>query len=201
MDTLFSSPVARTIERSSGFFSNLAADSDHESNSEKGSNKSRTSLSPTVPVRRTSGLPFHRDRAANPRVKMMDVPDFDQSMKGAISVKAKLVAQRSTSTAANTSSLVPSSSSQAGLDRPSGNLLSSTVDKAGDAVSGVTDNGLLEYEEAFSLLPMTTAPLVEVAGLKEDEALELPDFEEELMQVETEMPTLTESVSELETTM
>jgi hypothetical protein len=206
MESLFSSPVARTMAQSSGFFSNLAADSEHESNSGKGSNKSRTSLTPSMSSRRTTGLPSHRDRAANPRVKVMDNPDLGQVMKGAISVKAKLLAQKPTPTAVNTSSR-PSSSlqqqhssqSQGGLDHPSRDLLSS---KPGDVenIGGMADmtNGPHKSDDTgTSFLPLSSGPQFDF--FDQTDPLNLPDFEDEPMETGTE--TITEDIVAAETTV
>lgn len=196
-DSMFSSPaVSRPAPRSSGIFSTLADDtpSDHDHESDAVSAGEKVALPSTTPARR---LPSHRERAANPRIKMMDEPELGETSTSAISVKVKLSLKKTAtvtkSPAASTSQLARSTH-KAGPGRSSLGLIPADS----EPMQGVVEDEIQDADDiaGFSI-PETTASLKEMVAeaAKAVEADALEDFVDEPMEVETEVQTtVTEEV-------
>jgi len=199
VDDLFSSPaLPRPAPRSSGVFSVLAVDSEseRENGSESGSRQSAT------PLPASRRVPAHRERAANPRIKMMEETGVDDSMKDAIAVKTRIVSKTTTTTRtitkvpSNLNVRPPSSSAKPGPGRSSQGLLN-TDRPEDDTPNG---NGQPQHPEPGNLEAPSSLRLLVDDVAKEVNAAGLEDFDD-AMQVETNVETTISEVTPAEKTV
>jgi hypothetical protein len=196
------SPVRRQVQ--AGQFNSLSRETHSPSdipNPPDHSDKATSATPPPQPVR-VPKTPQHRHRAANPRVRPMDMDElFDapgekvDRMEKAIPAKAKLAGgERRSSSEVSSSKRQSKKRQKPGPGRSSHGLASSQDDTL------VNDENPLppatdvdeEMEEGDENRPpqggeITRGELMDMVGLREDEANNLPDFNDEPMDVETEV--------------
>ena len=196
------SPVRRQVQ--AGQFGSLSRETHSPSdipNPPDHSDKATSATPPPRPVR-VPKTPQHRHRAANPRVRLMDMDELPDApgekvdhMEKAISAKAKLAgSERKSSSEASSSKRQSTKRQKPGPGRSSHGLASSLDDTL------VNDENHLppatdldeDMEEGDENQPpqggeITRKELMGMVGLREDEASNLPDFNDEPMDVETEV--------------
>jgi hypothetical protein len=184
VDDLFSSPaLPRAAPRSSGVFSVLAVDS----SSERGNNSDGGSRHSETPLPASRRLPAHRERAANPRIKLVEEPGVNETMKDAISVKTRIVSRTTTTTTISkkpSSSNVRPPSAKPGPGRSSQGLLSTGIPDEDTPNDSTEPPGLGNTEASSSLKQLVEEAANEVG------AAGLADFEEDAMQVESNVETM-----------
>lgn len=195
-------PVRRQVQ--AGQFGSLSQEARSPSdipNPPDHSDKATSATPPPRPVR-VPKTPQHRHRAANPRVRPMNMDELPDApgekvdhMEKAISTKAKLAGgERMSSAEASSNKRQPTKKKKPGPGRSSHGLASSQDDTL------VNDENLLppttvldeDMEEGDENQPpqggeITREELMDMVGLREDESSNLPDFNDELMDVETEV--------------
>ena len=165
------------------------------------SDKATSATPPPRPVR-TPKTPQHRHRAANPRVRPMamdELPDAPEGkvdhMEKAISTKAKFAGgERKSSSEASSNKRGSTKRQKPGPGRSSYGLVSShddTLVNDENPLPPATDADE-DMEEGDENRPpqggeITKEELMDMVGLREDEANNLPDFDDEPMDVETEV--------------
>ena len=198
-------PVRRQVE--AGQFSSLSREARSPSDVPNPPDHSDKATSATPPPRpaRVPGTPQHRRRAANPRVRPIGIDELPDApgekvdhMEKAISAKAKFAGGELKS-----SSEPPSNKSQATKRRKPGPGRSSHGIASSQDDTLVNDENHLppatdpdeDMEEGDENRPpsqdgetnITKGELMDLVGLKEGEASNLPDFNDEPMDVETEV--------------
>jgi len=195
-------PVRRRVQ--AGQFGSLSREARSPSdipNPPDHSDKATSATPPPRPVR-VPKTPQHRHRAANPRVRPMNMDELPDApgekvdhMKKAISTKAKLAGgERASSSEASSNKRQPTKRKKPGPGRSSHGLASSQDDTL------VNDENVLppttdpdeDMEEGDENQPpqggdITRKELMDIVGLREDESNNLPDFNDEPMDVETEV--------------
>lgn len=196
------SPVRRQVQ--AGQFGSLSRETHSPSdvpNPPDHSDKATSATPPPRPVR-VPKMPQHRHRAANPRVRPMDMDELLDApgekvdrMEKAIPAKAKLAGgERRSSSEASSSKRRSTKKQKPGPGRSSYGLVSSqddTLVNDENPLPPATDADE-DMEEGDENRPpqggeITRKELMNMVGLREDEANNLPDFNEEPMDVETEV--------------
>ena len=192
------SPVRREVQ--AGKFSSLSREARSPSdipNPPDHSDKAPSSTSPPQSTR-VPKTPQHRHRAANPRIRPMDIDELPDAlgekvdhMEHAISAKAKFAGGGRKSS----NEPLPKRRIKPGLGRSSNGLASSQDDTLVNdenplpLATGV-DEDTEEADENRAPSQggeITRNELMDIIGLKENEADNLPDFNDEPMDVETEV--------------
>ena len=195
-------PVRRQVQ--TGQFSSLSQEARSPSDIPNPTDHSDKATSPTPPPQpvRVPKTPQHRHRAANPRVRPMDVDELPDAsgekvdrMEMAIPAKAKLAGgERKPSSEASSSKRQTAKRTKPGPGISSHGLASSQADTLVDdehPQPPPTDADE-DVEEGDENQPpqggeITKEELMNMVGLREDEADNLPDFNDEPMDVETEV--------------
>ena len=197
------SPVRRQVQ--TGQFSSISREARSPSDIPDPPDHSDKATSATPPPRpaRIPKTPQHRHRAANPRVRLMDINELPDApgekvdhMENAISAKAKF-AGGEPKPPSEASSRKPQSAKRMkpGPGRSSHGFIGSQDDTLVDdeiPLPPATDVDE-DMEEGDENQPpsqsgeITKDELMNMVGLKEDEANNLPDFNDEPMDVETEV--------------
>ena len=197
------SPVRRKVQ--SGQFSSISREARSPSDIPNPPDHSDEAISATPPPRtaRIPKTPQHRHRAANPRVRMMDINELPDApgekvdhMENAISAKAKFAGGEPKPPSEPSSSKHQSAKrrkpgpgrSSHGFTSPQDDTLVNDENPLPPATDVDEDMG--EGEEVQSPSQsgeITKEELMGLVGLKEDEANNLPDFNDEPMDVETEV--------------
>jgi len=174
------------------------------------SDKATSATPPPVQVPKT---PQHRHRAANPRVRPMDIDELPDApgekvdtMEHAISAKAKFAGGGRKSSSEPSTEKLPSTRRKPGPGRSSHGLASSQDDTLVNDENPLppavdVDEEIEEGDENRASSQggeITREELMDMVGLKENEVENLPDFNDEPMDVETEVvqTTVTETVVE-----
>jgi hypothetical protein len=202
-------PVRRQVQ--AGQFSSLSQEAPSPSDIPNPADHSDKATSATPP--RMPKTPQHRHRAANPRVRPMDVDELPDApgekidrMEKAIPAKAKLVGgERKSSSEASSNKRQSAKRTKPGPGISSRGLASSQADTLVDdehPQPPPTDADE-DVEEGDENQPpqggeITKEELMNMVGLREDEGDNLPDFNDEPMDVETEVvqTTVTEIMME-----
>lgn len=197
------SPVRRRVQ--TGQFSSISQQARSPSDIPNPPDHSDEATSATPPPRdvRTPKTPQHRHRAANPRVRPMDINDLPDApgekvdhMEHAIQAKAKFAAgEPRPSPEASSSKHESAKRRKPGPGRSSHGFVSSQDDTlvneenppppATDIDEDMEDGD--ENEPPSKGGDFTREELMIMTGLREDEARNLPDFNDELMDIETEV--------------
>jgi hypothetical protein len=207
------SPVRRQVQ--TGEFSSLSQEAHSPSdipNPPDHSDKAASATPPRpVPVPKT---PQHRRRAANPRVKPMDIGELPDApgekvdhMEHAILAKAKFAgSSRRPSSEPSTGNRKSTGKRKPGPGRSSHGLVSSqddtlVNDENPPPSTADIDEDMGEGDENQDPSQggeISRKELMDMVGLEENEAENLPDFNDEAMDVETEVvqTTVTEIVVE-----
>ena len=197
------SPVRREVQ--TGQFSSLSQEAHSPvdvPNPPDHSDKATSATPPPQPVQEPK-TPQHRHRAANPRVRPMGIDELPDApgekvdrMENAISAKSKFAGgERNSSSEPSSSLRQPTGKRKPGPGRSSHGIISSQDDTL------VNDEHPLppatdideDMEVGDENRPpsqggeITRKELMDIVGLKEDEANNLPDFNDEPMDVETEV--------------
>lgn len=207
------SPVRRQVE--TGQFSSLSQEAHSPSDIPNPPDHSDKATSPTPPPPpvRVPKTPQHRHRAANPRVRPMDIdelPDAPEEvvdpMEHAISAKAKFARGGRKSSSEPSSDKLQAARRKPGPGRSSHGLASSqdgTLVNDENPLPPATDIDEGIEQEGGDQAPsqggeITREELMDMVGLKDNEVDNLPDFNDEPMDVETEVvqTTVTEIVVE-----
>jgi hypothetical protein len=195
------SPVRRQIQ--AGQFGSLSQEAQSPSdipNPPDHSDKAPSETPPPRPVR-VPKTPQHRHRAANPRVRPMDIGELPDApgekvnpMEHAISAKAKFSGVGRRSSSELSSDKLQSTRGKPGPGRSSHGLISSqgdTLVNDENPLPPATDIGEdVEGDEnqvPFQGGEITREELMDMVGLKDNEVDNLPDFNDEPMDVETEV--------------
>lgn len=196
-------PIRRQVQ--AGQFGSLSREAHTPSDVPNPPDHSDKATSVTPPPRptRMPKTPQHRHRAANPRVRPMDMDELPDApgekvdhMAKAISAKAKLAGgERKSSSEASSNKRQSTKRNKPGPGRSSHGLASSqdgTLVNDENPLPPVTDPDE-DMEEGDENRPpsqggeITRGELMDMVGLREDEANNLPDFNDEPMDVETEV--------------
>jgi len=195
-------PVRRQVQ--TGQFSSLSQEAGSPSDIPNPPDHSDKATSATPPPRRarTPKTPQHRHRAANPRVRPMGIDELPDApgekvnhMEKAISAKAKFAGgERRSSSEASSSKRQSTKRRKPGPGRSSHGLITSQDDTL------VNDDNPLppptdideDMEGDENLSPsqggeITRKELMDMVGLRDEEVNNLPDFNDEPMDVETEV--------------
>jgi len=197
------SPVRRQVQ--TGQFSSISREARSPSDIPNPPDHSDKATSATPPPRPVGvpKTPQHRHRAANPRVRMMDINEIPDApgekvdhMENAISAKAKFAGgEPKPPSEASSSKRQPAKRRKPGPGRSSHGFVGSQEDTLVNdenpppPVTDV-DEDMEEGDENQSPSrsgEITKEELMDMVGLKEDEANNLPDFNDEPMDVETEV--------------
>lgn len=196
------SPVRRQVQ--AGQFGSLSQEARSPSdipNPPDHSDKATSATPPPRPVR-VPKTPQHRHRAANPRVRPMDIDQLPDApgekvdpMEHAIPAKAKLASGGRKSSSEPSSDKPQSTKRKPGPGRSSHGLASSQDDTLVNDESNFPPATNIEEvieEMDESQVPsqggeITREELMDMVGLKDGEVDNLPDFNDEPMDVETEV--------------
>ena len=194
-------PIRRQVQ--TGQFSSLSQEARSPSdipNPTDHSDKATSATPPPQPAQMPK-TPQHRHRAANPRVRPMEVDELPDAsgekvdrMEMAIHAKAKLAGGERKSSGASSSKRQTAKRTKPGPGISSHGLASSQADTLVDdehPQPPPTDADE-DVEEGDENRPpqggeITKEELMNMVGLREDEADNLPDFNDEPMDVETEV--------------
>ena len=197
------SPVRRQVQ--TGQFSSISREARSPSdipNPPDHSDKATSATPPPRPVR-VPKTPQHRHRAANPRVRLMDINELPDApgekvdhMENAISAKAKFAGgEPKPPSEASSSKRQSAKRRKPGPGRSSYGFIGSQDDTLVNDENPLppatdVDEDMEEGDENQSPSQsgeITKEELMDMVGLKEDEANNLPDFNDEPMDVETEV--------------
>ena len=195
-------PVRRQVQ--AGQFGSLSQEAHSPSDIPNPPDHSEKATSATPPPRPVQApkTPQHRRRAANPRVRPMDMDELPDApgekvdrMETAISAKAKLAGGERKSSEASSSKRQPGKKAKPGPGRSSHGLASSHDDTLVNDENPLppatdVDEDMEEGNENGSPSQggeITRKELMNMVGLREDEGSNLPDFNDEPMDVETEV--------------
>lgn len=196
------SPIRREVQ--TGQFSSLSREALSPSDIPNPPDQSDKATSATPPPHvRVPKTPQHRRRAANPRVRPMDIDELPDApaekvdhMDHAISAKAKFAGGgRKSSSEPSTNKPKSTKRKKPGPGRSSHGIASSQDDTlvndenplppATDIDEGMEEGG--EDRAPSQGGEITRRELMDMVGLKGDEVDNLPDFNDEPMDVETEV--------------
>ena len=195
------SPVRRQVQ--TGQFGSLSQEAHSPRDIPNPPDHSDKATSATPPPRpaRVPKTPQHRRRAANPRVRPMDIDELPDApgekvnpMEHAISAKAKFAGGPKSSSEPS-SDKIQLTKRKPGPGRSSHGLASSQDDTlvndehplppATDADDGIEEGD--ENRASSQGGEITRDELMDMVGLKDNEVDNLPDFNDEPMDVETEV--------------
>ena len=205
------SPVRRQVQ--TGQFNSLSQEARSPSDIPNPPDNSDKAASATPPLQpfRVPKTPQHRHRAANPRVRPMEIDELPDApggkvdnMENAISAKAKFAGGgRKPSSEASSNKSQPAKRRKPGPGQSSHGLISSQDDTlvndenllppVTDIDDDVDGDGDPDPSHGGEI---TRNELMDMVGLKENEVDNLPDFNDEPMDIETEVvqTTVTEIV-------
>ena len=204
------SPVRRQVQ--TGQFGSLSQEAHSPSDIPNPPDHSDKATSPTPPPRpaQVPKTPQHRHRAAHPRVRPMDIDELpdalgekDDAMEHAISAKAKFARGGRRLSSEPSSDKPKPRRVKPGPGRSSHGLASSQGDTLVNDENPLPPATDIEEEGDENPVPsqggeITKEELMDMVGLKDNEVDNLPDFDDEPMDVETEVvqTTVTEVVVE-----
>lgn len=207
------SPVRRQVQ--TGQFGSLSQEAHSPSDIPNPPEHSDKATSATPPPRsvRAPKTPQHRRRAANPRVRPMDINELPDApgekvdpMEHAISAKAKFAGAGAKSSSEPSTDKSQSTKRKPGPGRSSHGVASSQDDTlvndenpqppAIDIGEGISEDDVDRVPSQGG--EITREELMDMVGLKDSEVDNLPDFNDEPMDVETEVvqTTVTETIIE-----